>query len=74
MNKMFRKRFLRIGVLETNEILKTKDLPKTLLASQLKTVSIYKVYYKIKQITSHSRLWESKPRLYFVSFISVRVA
>ena len=48
MNNMFRKRILRIGVLETNEILKTKDLPKTLLAPQLKTISIYKIYYKIK--------------------------
>ena len=42
MNNMFRKRILRIGVLETNEILKTKNLPKTLLAPQLKTISIYK--------------------------------
>ena len=52
---MFRKRILRIGVLETKEILKTKDLPKTLLAPQLIAISIYKIYYKIKQNTSHSR-------------------
>ena len=55
MNKMFRKRILQIGVLETNKILKTKDLPKTLLAPRLKTISIYKIYYKIKQINSHIR-------------------
>ena len=55
MNKMFRKGILQIGVLETNKILKTKDLPKTLLAPRLKTISIYKIYYKIKQINSHIR-------------------
>ena len=43
MNKMFRKGILWIGVLETNEILKTKDLRKTLSAPQLKTINIYKI-------------------------------
>ena len=55
MNKVFRKGILRIGVIEANEILKTKDLPKTLLAPRLKTISIYNIYYKIKQINSHIR-------------------
>ena len=42
MNKKFRKSF-RISVLETNETLKTKNLPKTLLAARLKTITIYKI-------------------------------
>ena len=55
MNKMFRKGILQIGVLETNKILKTKDLPKTLLTPQKRTISIFKMYCKIKQITPYSR-------------------
>ena len=40
MKKMFGKRNLWIGALETNELLKTIDSPKTLLVPQLKTIKI----------------------------------
>ena len=43
MNKMFEKINLGIGVLVTNEILKTKNSPKTLLAPQRKAINIYKI-------------------------------
>ena len=40
MNKMFGKKNLRIGALETKKLLKTIDSPKTLLVPQLKTIKI----------------------------------
>ena len=74
MSKMFRKRILRIDVLETDEILKTKDLPKTLLAPQLKTISIYKIYYKINKLILVVASESPRPANLGVSYISIRVA
>ena len=52
MNEMCPKKILRIDVLETNEILIAKDLPKTLLVSQLKTISIYKIQSLLQNQTN----------------------
>ena len=75
MNKMFRKRILRIGGLETDEILKIKDLPKTLLAPELKTFSIYKIYCKINKLILIMASGSPSPGSTLgVSYISIRVA